>query len=94
MLAFFQVVKFSVKGSSTVETERWALILSYLSLFVILVVGLNDHFTQFGTFFLVFVNRLDNSFIEDAHAQKPMDYSVYENIVYSYSIHVKQIAGN
>jgi hypothetical protein len=88
MLAF-QVVKFSVKRSSTVETKRWALILSYLSLFAILVVGLNDHFTRFGTFFLAFVNKLGNSFFEDAHAQRPMDYSVYENIVYSYGIHVK-----
>jgi len=34
MLAF-QVVKFSVKRSSTVETKRSALILSYLSFFVI-----------------------------------------------------------
>ena len=68
MLAF-QVVKFSVKRSSTVETKRSALILSYLFLFVILVVGLNDHFTRFGTFFLAFVNKLDNSFFEDAHAQ-------------------------
>ena len=40
-------------------------------------------------FFLAFVNKLDNSFFEDAHAQRPMDYSVYENIVYSYGIHVK-----
>ena len=82
-------MKFSIKGSSTGETKRWASILSYLFLFVILVVGLNDHFTRFGTFFLAFVNKLGNSFFEDAHAQKPMDYSVYENIVYSYGIHVK-----
>ena len=34
-------------------------------------------------------HRLDNSSFEDAHAQRPMDYSVYENIVYSYGIHVK-----
>lgn len=88
MLAF-QVVKFSGKRSSTVETKRSALILSYLLLFAILVVGLNDHFTQFGTFFLAFVNKLDNSFFEDAHAQKPTDYSGYKNIVYSYGIHVK-----
>lgn len=88
MLAF-QVVKVSVKRSSTVETKRLALILSYLFLFVILVVGLNDHFTRFGTFFLAFVNKLNNSFFEDAHAQKPMDYSVYENIVYSYGIQGK-----
>jgi len=87
MLAF-QVVKFSVKRSSTIETKRSALILSYLSLFAILVVGLNDHFTRFS-FFLAFVNKLGNSFFEDAHAQRPMDYSVYENIVYSYGIHVK-----
>jgi hypothetical protein len=82
-------VKFSIKGSSTGETKRWASILSYLFLFVILVVGLNDHFTRFGTFFLVFVNKLDNSFFEDAHAQRPMDYSVYENIVYGYGIQGK-----
>jgi hypothetical protein len=88
MLAF-QVVKFSVKRSSTIETKRLALILSYLFLFVILVVGLSDHSTRFGTFFLAFVNKLGNSFFEDAHAQRPMDYSVYENIVYSYGIHVK-----
>jgi hypothetical protein len=88
MLAF-QVVKVSVKRSSTVETKRLALILSYLFLFAILVVGLNDHFTRFGTFFLAFVNKLGNSFFEDAHAQKPMDYSVYENIVYSYDIQGK-----
>jgi hypothetical protein len=88
MLAF-QVVKVSVKRSSTVETKRLALILSYLFLFAILVVGLNDHFTRFGTFFLAFVNKLGNSFFEDAHAQKPMDYSVYENIVYSYGIQGK-----
>ena len=88
MLAF-QVVKFSVKRSSTIETKRSALILSYLSLFAILVVGLNDHFTRFGTFFLASVNKLGNTFFEDAHAQKPMDYSVYENIVYSYGIQGK-----
>jgi len=79
-------VKFSIKGSSTGETKRWALILSYLFLFVILVVGLNDHFTWFGTFFLAFVNKLDNSFFEDAHAQKPTNYSGYDIIVYNYGI--------
>jgi hypothetical protein len=42
-----------------------------------------------GTFFLAFVNKLGNSFFEDAHAQKPMNYSVYENIVHCYGIHVK-----
>ncbi len=79
-------MKFSIKGSSTVETKRWALILSYLSLFVIIMVGLNDHFTQFGTSFLAFVDKLDNSFFEEAHAQKPMNYSGYEDIVLSYDI--------
>ena len=39
--------------------------------------------------FLAFDNKLDNSFFEDAHAQKPIDYSGYENIVHSYGIHVK-----
>ena len=70
-------MKFSLKGSSTGETNRWALILSYLSLFVIIIVGLNDDFTQFVTIIFAFVNKLDNSFFEEAHAQKPMNYELF-----------------
>ena len=73
-------MKFSIKGSSTGETKRWALILSYLSLFVILIVGLNDALYSVRVqLFSAFVNKLDNSFFEEAHAQKPTElFSIRE----------------
>ena len=75
-----------IKGSSTLETKRWTLIISCLSLFVVLIFDLNFHYTHFVVVIFASVKNVGNSFFVHAHTQKPMDYSGYESVVYSYVI--------